>query len=818
MKKFLLTAVFFLFCAYGAISQTVTTIQGRVIDAQTREGLPFANISYGGPSMPPGLSTDIDGYFELQYSSNGWTQFEVSYVGYRKEFVEVNLGAKVKSITVAMERQAEEICEIVVEALRADVDAPFAQTTITKKELKEVNLGQDLPLLLDQQASLVTSSDAGAGVGYTNMRIRGSDQTRINVTVNGIPINDSESQGVFWVNMPDLSSSTSSIQVQRGVGTSTNGAAAFGATVNMNTDIFQSEAYGTVTLGGGSFNTFKRNLEFGTGLLGDRFIVEGRISQITSDGYIDRASSNLRSYYLSAGYYDGNTALKLITFSGRERTYQSWWGTPQSRLENDSLGMYNHAINNGLDSAQTYNLFNSGRTYNYYEYEDEVDDYGQDHYQLHWARRLSETVKAKAALHYTKGAGYFEQFRADDDYADYGLEDPAVGGDTLTSTDLVRRRWLDNDFYGVTFSAEHSGRDLSLILGGAWNRYDGQHFGRIIWMENAFNTPKGFEYYRGSSVKIDGNVFVKASYDWRSFRFFGDLQFRGISYSTSGTDNDLVQYDVDADFNFFNPKAGFTYFLNNRQQVYASFARAHREPVRSDFIDAPAGRTPTEEKLSDYEFGYRYTGAKLSFEANGYYMDYTDQLVLTGELNDVGASVRTNVPDSYRAGLELTAAYKVGRQINVGGNLALSQNKIESFEETIYDYSNGFDVIVNEYENTDIALSPNSVGAVYVEYSPVRRAMVRLQGKYVGKQYLDNTSNEDRIIESFFVTDLVASYTLNPEGIKGIDLQLKVNNLFNTLYSSFGYTYSYIYGDMVTENFYYPQATINFLGQVTVRL
>lgn len=818
MQKFISTAVFFLICAIGATAQDVTNIQGRVIDAQTREGLPYANVSFGGISMGPGVSADAQGYFELEMASEGTANFEVTYVGYRSQYVSVTLDGPSKSVTVAMERSTEEIAEVVVEALRADDDAPVAYTNVTKKDIQEVNLGQDLPMLLDQTASVVTSSDAGAGIGYTNMRIRGTDQTRINVTVNGIPINDSESQGVFWVNMPDLSSSTSSIQIQRGVGTSTNGAAAFGATVNLNTDVFNADPYANLTIGGGSFNTLKRNLDFGTGLIGDRFMVEGRLSHLTSDGYIDRASSNLRSYYFNAGYYGDKTTLKFITFAGRERTYQSWWGTPQSRLEDDSTGMYNHAINNGLDSAQTYNLFNSGRTYNFYEYEDQVDNYGQDHYQLHWTRRISETFKAKAALHCTRGDGYFEEFRSGDAYSDYGLENPIVGEDTLTSTDLVRRRWLDNDFYGITFSMERNGRDLDVIVGGGWNRYEGLHYGEIIWMENAFDTPKDFRYYEGDAVKTDGNLFVKATYDWRSFRFYGDLQVRSISYETAGTDNDLVNYDLDANFNFFNPKFGFTYFLSNRQQVYASFAMAGREPVRSDFIDALDGEVPTAETLMDYEVGYRFQGQNLAFEANGYFMDYTDQLVVTGELNDVGSNVRTNVAESYRAGIELNISYAISSAVTLGGNWALSQNKIANFSETIYDYTNGYDVIVNEYEDTDIALSPNSVGAVYVEYSPAERALIRLQGKYVGQQFLDNTSNENRIIESFFVADLVAGYTFEPKGIEGIDVQLKVNNLFNTLYSTFGYTYSYVFGDMVTENFYYPQATINFLGQVTIRL
>lgn len=813
-----MTAVFFLFCAFGAMSQN-TTIRGRVIDAQTQEGLPFAAIIYGGQAPNTIIQTDTDGYFNLSYPrGGGFAQFSIRYIGYREQSVRVSLDAASRNITVALEREIEEIGEVVVSALRAQTSSPIAYENITQKEIQEVNLGQDLPILLDQSTAIVTSSDAGAGVGYTNMRIRGSDQTRINVTVNGIPINDSESQGVFWVNMPDLSSSTSSIQIQRGVGTSTNGAAAFGASVNMNTNDFAAKPYGNITLAGGSFNTFKRNLSFGTGLLGDRFILEGRISQITSDGYIDRASSDLTSYYLSAGYYGENTTLKLLTFSGNERTYQSWWGTPQSRIENDSLGMYNHAINNGLDSAQTHNLFNSGRTYNYYEYDDQVDNYGQDHYQLHLNRRLSESFKIQTALHWTRGRGYFEEYKPEEEFAAYGLESPVIGMDTLSTTDLVRRRWLDNDFYGVTFAAVHDGQNLDLTVGGALNRYEGLHYGEIIWMQYAAQTPKDHRYYDGDAIKVDANVYAKAYYDWRDFRFFADVQLRGITYQTQGTDNDLVQYDIDKEFHFFNPKAGFTYFMQNGQEVYASFAIAHREPVRSDFIDAFVGEEPKPERLVDYEFGYRMRKTKLSLEVNGYFMDYTDQLVVTGELNDVGASVRTNVPNSYRAGIELNAQFKVSGKWNLGGNAAFSQNKIERFQETLYDYTNGFDVIENVYENTDIALSPNTVAALFVEFRPLNQFNIRLQGKYVGKQYLDNTSNEDRVIESFFVTDLIAGYTIVPQGTEGIDFQIKVNNLFNTLYSSFGYTYSYVFGDMITENFYYPQATINFLGQVTVRL
>ena len=817
MKKILLTQVFALFCAFGAMSQN-TIIRGRVIDAQTQEGLPFAAIIYGGQTPSTINQTDTDGYFTLSYPRGGaFAQFSIRYIGYREQSVQISLDAASRNITVALEREIEEIGEVVVSALRAQTSSPVAYENITQKELQEVNLGQDLPILLDQSTAIVTSSDAGAGVGYTNMRIRGSDQTRINVTVNGIPINDSESQGVFWVNMPDLSTSTSSIQIQRGVGTSTNGAAAFGASVNMNTNDFAANPYGNLTLAGGSFNTFKRNLSFGTGLLGDRFIVEGRISQITSDGYIDRASSDLTSYYLSAGYYGENTTLKLLTFSGNERTYQSWWGTPQSRLENDSIGMYNHAINNGLDSTQTHNLFNSGRTYNYYEYDDQVDNYGQDHYQLHLNRRLSESFKIQTAIHWTRGRGYFEEYKSEEEFAAYGLENPVIGMDTLMTTDLVRRRWLDNDFYGVTFAAVHDGQNLDLTVGGALNRYQGIHYGEVIWMQYADQTPKDHRYYDGDAIKVDANVYAKANYDWRDFRFFADVQLRGITYQTQGTDNDLVQYDIDEEFNFFNPKAGFTYFLKNGQEVYASLAVAHREPVRSDFIDAFVGVEPRPERLVDYEFGYRMRTSKLSFEANGYFMDYTDQLAVTGELNDVGASVRTNVPNSYRAGIELNAQYKVSDKWNLGGNAAFSQNKIERFQETLYDYTNGFDVIENVYENTDIALSPNTVAALFVEFRPMNHFNIRLQGKYVGKQYLDNTSNEERIIESFLVTDLIAGYTIVPQGTKGIDFQLKVNNLFNTLYSSFGYTYSYVFEDLVTENFYYPQATINVLGQVTIR-
>ncbi|MEQ6167953.1 TonB-dependent receptor [Ekhidna sp. MALMAid0563] len=717
--------------------------------------------------------------------------------------------------------KTQELDDVIVYATRANENTPTTYSEISKKEIENVNLGQDLPILLNLSPSLVTTSDAGAGVGYTGLRIRGSDATRINVTINGIPVNDSESHGVFWVNMPDFASSVDNIQIQRGVGTSTNGAAAFGATVNLQTNVPSREAYAEVNNSFGSFNTRKHTLMYNTGLLNDKWSFESRLSKIASDGYIDRAESDLQSYFLSGGYYGDKTILKALVFGGKEVTYQSWWGTPQAVLENDRDGIEEVISNNGYTSEQAENIRTSGRTFNYYLYENEVDNYKQDHYQLHLSHQLNDALSVNIAGHYTYGRGYFEQYRNDDDFSDYNLNDVIIGNDTITSTDLIRRRWLDNDFYGTTFSFNYLKDDLDITLGGAWNKYDGDHFGEIIWAQYASNSDIRERYYDNVGLKTDFNVYLKTNYQLNDLNLFADLQVRKIDYETVGIDSDLRAINTGDDYTFFNPKVGATYTLNESSNVYASFAIGNREPVRNDFVDAPGGVTPKHETLRNLEIGYRKFGQDFSFQANYYLMDYENQLVLTGELNDVGSSIRQNVPDSYRMGIELVGAYQFTDQLRWDANLTLSRNKIENFTEVLYNYGpawDEFNVEETQYKDTDIAFSPNVIGGSQLTYTPFDGFEAALRSKYVGKQFLDNTSNDQRSIDPYFINDLRLSYNFSVSSIENVNISLLVNNILDVEYSSNGYTFGYAAGSFVVrENYLYPQAGRNFLAALNIR-
>lgn len=718
--------------------------------------------------------------------------------------------------------KTQELDDVIVYATRANENTPTTYSEISKEEISAVNLGQDLPILLNLSPSLITTSDAGAGVGYTGLRIRGSDATRINVTINGIPVNDSESHGVFWVNMPDLASSVDNIQIQRGVGTSTNGAAAFGATVNLQTNVPSQEAYAEVNNSFGSFNTRKHTLMYNTGLLNDRWSFESRLSKIASDGYIDRAESDLQSYFLSGGYYGSKTVVKALVFGGHEITYQSWWGTPQAVLENDRAGIEEVIANNFYTQEQARNIRQSGRTFNYYLYDNEVDNYKQDHYQLHLSHQLNDLLTMNVAGHYTYGRGYFEQYREGDDFSDYGLNNLIIGNDTVTSTDLIRRRWLDNDFYGTTFSLNYLQNELEMTLGGAWNKYEGDHFGEIIWTQFASNSNIRDRYYDNVGYKTDFNTYLKANYQvTSSLNLFADLQVRKIDYETVGIDSDRRSIDVGDDYTFFNPKVGATYQLNEQSNVYASYAIGNREPVRNDFVDAPGGVTPKHETLRNLEAGYRRYGNNFSFQANYYLMDYENQLVLTGELNDVGSGVRQNVADSYRMGIELVGAYRLNEQIRWDANITFSKNKIKEFTEIIYDYGvdwSGYTPVPTEFEDTDISFSPNIIGGSQLTYSPVKGFEASLRSKYVGKQYLDNTGNDARSIDPYFVNDLRLSYNFSFSSVKNINLSLLTNNIFDVTYSSNGYTFGYAGGGAeIRENYFYPQAGRNFLMALNLR-
>ncbi|MFC4870381.1 TonB-dependent receptor [Negadavirga shengliensis] len=778
-------------------------INGHVRDAVTGEPLPGANIILEGKGT--GSVADMEGNFVLDALPQGAYGLRVSYVGYQTARMQVQvpltgeLVFEMKPSTVTTE-------EFIVTGTRASATTPTTFQVIDKETLAKNNLGQDLPFLLNYTPSMVTHSDAGAGVGYTGLRIRGSDQTRINVTVNGIPLNDAESHGVFWVNMPDFASSVDNIQIQRGVGTSTNGAATFGASINIQTDTKREEAYAETDNSFGSFNTRKHTVKAGTGLLNGKWAVDARLSQISSDGYIDRAFSDLRSYFVSGGYYGDDHVFKVNIFSGAEQTYQAWNGVPEHLLETD-------------------------RTYNSYTYDNETDNYWQDHYQFIYAGNWSQNLKANFALHYTYGRGYYEQFRPNDRLLqNYGIAPIQIGDELISRTDIIRRRWLDNDFYGAVFSLNYVSDDgrMDAILGGGANRYDGDHFGEIIWMAVAGNTNIRDRYYDNVAIKDDRNIYLKATYEVKDRLYlFGDLQYRGIDYRFDGINNDLRDISGSQHYNFFNPKVGLSYEANDGKTWYASYAVANREPVRRDFTDSPLTEIPRPESLRNVEAGVRFQQTKYQYSANLYYMDYKDQLVLTGQLNDVGAYIRENVASSYRAGIELDGAVRLSPQWTLGGNLAFSRNKIASFTEynDVYDENWGFaGQEATVHENTDIAFSPNMVGTAIVDFRPLENLELSLLNKYVGSQYLDNTQHEDRKLDAFWTTDFRFSYSLAPGFVKGMDFTLLVNNIFNRLYEPNGYTFSYfVPGEvpggrqLITENFYYPMAGTNFLAGVSIK-
>lgn len=814
MKKIIFLAAT-IFAAANCIAQY--SVYGTVQDSLSN---PIVGATVRILNTYKGVSSDNNGNFRLNNLSAGNYQLEVSFVGYQSHQINVDNLTENREYKVVLKESRQTLDELVVSATRVKENSPIAHNNISYQDIEKNNLGQDIPFLLQNEVSMVSTSDAGAGVGYTGFRLRGSDATRINVTVNGIPINDAESQGTFWVNMPDFASSTENIQIQRGVGSSTNGAGAFGGTVNLQTTTLKEKAYGELATSYGSFNTQKYTAKFGTGLMNNHWAFDARASYITSDGYIDRATSDLRSYYLSGGYYGKNTSLKLVYFAGKEITYQSWWGTPESRITGNKEDIETHAANNGLDSVQTYNLLNSGRTYNYYQYKNEVDNYSQDHAQLLFTHQFSSKLSANAALHYTYGRGYYEQFRKDDDFANYGLNDLVVGSDTILSTDLIRRRWLDNHFYGATYNLSYNSSKLSLVLGGGYNNYDGRHFGELIWMRFANNTGLGYRWYDNDANKRDLNTFLKADYlITEKITLFADLQVRTVDYSTKGKDNDLRLLTIDTNFVFVNPKGGLSIQINPKVRTYASLSVGNREPVRGDFIDNPANKQPKHETMLDYEAGVDVKLKKALFQANFYYMDYKNQLILTGELNDVGSSIRTNVDKSYRTGIELSANFLISKKVTLGFNTTLSQNKIDQFTEVLYDYTDWNEVVVieNKYKNTDIAFSPNVIAAGNIVYMPAKGLSLMLQTKYVGKQFLDNTSNAKRAIDAYQTVDGRLSYSIYPKKMREISFNLLVNNMLNSLYSSNGYTYSYIYEKLITENFYYPQAGTNFLMGLTFK-
>ena len=689
----------------------------------------------------------------------------------------------------------ERLDEVLITAIRVNADSPITFSNIYKEELNERNLGQDIPVLMNFLPNVVTTSDAGAGVGYTGIRVRGSDATRVNVTINGIPYNDSESHGTFWVNLGDFASSIESLQLQRGVGTSTNGAGAFGASLNILTEAASNEPSAEIASAIGSFNTCKNTLKFSTGTLNDHFAISGRLSKITSDGYIDRAESELKSYFFQGSFSDENTLIKGLVFGGFERTYQAWFGIDEVTLENNRT--FNPA---GIYTDDEGNML---------FYDNEVDNYNQDHYQLLWNERIDNNWSTNLALHYTYGRGYFEQYKEDDDFSTYGFEPITVNGELVESTDLIRRRWLDNDFYGTTFSVNYKDDASEIVVGGAYNKYEGDHFGEVIWSQFASNTQIRDRYYDNVANKNEFNIYSKGTFKLKSgLSLFADIQLRSINYKTRGINSDLIDFRVDDSFTFFNPKLGMTYKLNDNNSLYGSFARANREPNRTDYENG----SPRPEQLNDFELGWRLNTVNNLINANIYYMKYNDQLILTGQLDDVGSPIRANSGKSYRLGLEVDANFKLSDKISLLPNLALSTNKNLDFKRSL----NG-DLI--NLGKTNISYSPNLVVGNSIEYSPLSNLKIGCLSKYVGEQFMSNFDVEASKLDSYFTTDLNVIYQIKTNSIfKSITLTALVNNIFNSEYVSNGYYYTYddnwsMPGEIITLDGagYYPQATTNFL-------
>ena len=721
-------------------------------------------------------------------------------------FISNSVLSQTKEDSTLIKRNIEQVN---INALRASENTPMTFTNISKNKIEEQNLGQDIPYLLSNTPSIVTTSDAGLGIGYTGFRLRGTDQTRINVTINGVPLNDPESQGVWWVNMPDFATSIENIQIQRGVGTSTNGAASFGASINLKTNVLRTKAYAKTNNSFGSFRTLKNNIEFGTGLINNKFSFDGRLSRISSDGYIDRATSDLKSFYISGGYYGNNNVLKAIVFSGKEKTYQAWNGVPLNFLDDTDL-----------------------RTYNSYTYENEIDNYGQTHYQLHFNKQLNSKTNYNIALHYTKGAGYYEQFKSDESLSDYGLSNIIIGSDTIKETDLIRRKWLDNDFYGTIFSLKKTINKVNLILGGGWNKYFGRHFGEIIWAEFASNSEIREKYYNNDASKKDFNIYAKFDYKIdENFNLFFDLQNRQVYYSFMGYDENIYNIKQSEKFNFFNPKLGLFYNLNKNKSAYASFAIANKEPNRNDFVESSINSRPKHETLYDTEIGYNLNYNNFNISLNSYYMIYKDQLVLTGEINDVGAYTRKNIDYSERKGIEIDINYKLSEKLIISGNATLSKNKISNFTEYIDNWDTwGQEKI--EYEDTDISFSPNLIWSSLISYEITENFNIQFISKYVGEQFIDNTSSDDRKLDSYLTHNKRIIYDLNSKIFETFRITLQLNNILNKKYVNNAWVYRFVTNSFdptqsdpyVNKNKegsfdmagYFPQAGRNFLIGISI--
>ncbi|MCK5782513.1 MAG: TonB-dependent receptor [Flavobacteriales bacterium] len=702
-----------------------------------------------------------------------------------------------KSDSIDLNMKEFNLEEVVITATRAGEKTPMSYSNLDKEELEKRNLGQDLPSLMNYMPSVVTTTDAGAGVGYSGIRVRGSDAQRVNVTINGVPLNDSESSGVYWVNMPDLSSSVEDVQLQRGVGTSTNGAASFGASLNIRTSDLSKDPHAQLNTSAGSFDTKKISAIFSTGEFAEKWEFNGRFSKITSDGYIDRAASDLSSYYFSGSYSANNTFIKAVAFGGTQTTYQAWNGSTLDEQER-----YGRTFNSaGAIYDDNWNVIDY--------YKNETDNYKQDNYQLHITQKFNDNISTTLTFHYTKGFGFYENYKQDADMVDYNMPPVNIGGETITTTDLVRRKYMNNDFYGIIANVNFTYNDWHITLGGAGNTYQGGHYGEVLWAEYTPNLMPDHEFYNNDGDKIDANLFAKANYQAsNNLNLFVDLQGRFINYKMYGTYSPTDSYDVDDEFVFFNPKAGFTYSLNDNSLIYASYAVANKEPNRVDYQASTENGSdlPKAETLQDIEIGYKLSGGVLTFNSNYYMMYYTNQLVLTGEMDQVGRPIRENSGKSYRTGIELEVAYSPTNWFSWRPNASFAINKNIDFNT-----KDDSEQII-EHGDTEISYSPSIVASNVFIFRPSKGLYLSLLSKYVGEQYMTNFELEESKLEAYFTTDINAVYEV-PKIAKTVDFELSLllNNILNSEYTSNGYMWG-------TTPYYYPQAKFNFLVGLNIKI
>ncbi|MFP5042279.1 TonB-dependent receptor [Parasediminibacterium sp. JCM 36343] len=798
MKQLLGTLAVTLTCLFSIAQKTQkTSVSGQVIDWATQKPVPSASLQLGNTIA----IADENGQFKFIKLAKGHYVIVASSVGYMESVETIDIPTN-NTIVIKLKSSPLFLQALEVKSLRASDKSPFTKTNLGKNQLAKTNLGQDLPFMLNQTPSTVIASDAGNGVGYTRVSIRGVDAQRTNVTINGIPYNDAEDQGVYFVDMPDFTSSLNSIQIQRGVGTSSNGTGAFGAGINLQTNEFNEKAYAEINNSYGSFNTIKNTVKVGSGLINNHFTFDARLSRVVSDGYIDRAASNLQSFAISAAYINKSTSIRLNIFSGTEKTYQAWYGVAQ-----DSLATHRTDNPEGAKSNGTF-------------YPNQTDNYLQNQYQLFFNTALSKRLSFSTAFFFTPGKGYYEEYDNSGYYASYGLPNHIIGTDTITQSDFVRQKWLNNKFYGQIGSLQYKTEKDQIILGGGWSRYEGGHYGNVIWAQNG-GVEKDYQWYNNQALKGDANIYAKWEHQLTNqLQFYADAQYKYVFHRMNGFDSDPTRL-VSKEFNFFNPKLGISY-NHKGWQVYASYAVANKEPNRTDFENAIAGNDPKPERLNDLELGVEKKNHTYAYGATFYYMNYKDQLVLTGKLDDVGLAIRSNTPNSHRAGIELQGSIIINNWLNASGNITLSSNKIKAFTEHIYSYDDNYNVVgdsVVQHSNTNISFSPNKIAAATINILPCKHLELSLLSKYVGRQYMDNTQNKDRSLGDYYTQDIRAIITLKGKIIKECNLIAQVNNVLNRLYEPNGATYPAVYSGYYTNgNYYFPMAGTNYMVGLNIKL